>query len=151
MPTKFCIIKAMVYPIVMYRCDSWTIKKAERQRIDAFELWCWRRLLRVPWTARRWNQSMLMEINTEYSLEGLMLKLKFRYFGHLMQTADSLEKPRCWERSKAGEGDNRGRDGWKALLTQCTWVWASSGRWWRTGVLQSTALKESDRTGHAYM
>ena len=82
----------MVFPVIMYRCDIWTIKKAERQRIDAFELWCWRRLLRVPWTARRSNQSILKEINPEYSLEGLMLKLKFQYSGHLMQRADSLEK-----------------------------------------------------------
>ena len=82
--TKVCVVKAMVFPVVMYRCESWTIKKAEHQRIDAFELWCWRRLLRVPWTARRSNQSILKEISPEYSLEGLMLKLKLQYFGHLM-------------------------------------------------------------------
>ena len=82
----------MVFPVVMFRCESWTIKKAERQRIDVFELWCWRRLLRVPWTARRWNQSILQEINPEYSLEGLMLKLKLQYSGHLIQRTDSLEK-----------------------------------------------------------
>ena len=92
LPTKVCIVKAMVFLGVMYSCESWTIKKAEQQRIDAFELWCWRRLLRVPWTARRSNQSILKEIRPEYSLEGLMLKLKLRYFGHLMQRADSLEK-----------------------------------------------------------
>ena len=90
--TKLCLIKAMVFPVVMYGCESWTVKKAECRRIDAFELWCWRRLLRVPWTARRSNQSVLKEINPEYSLEGLMLKLKFLYFGHLMQRTDSLEK-----------------------------------------------------------
>ena len=90
--TKVCLIKAMVFPVVTYGCESWTIKKAECQRIDAFELWCWRRLLRVPWTARRTNQSILKEINPEYSLEGLMLKLKLQYFGHLMQGTDSLEK-----------------------------------------------------------
>ena len=84
LPTKIHVVKAMVFPVVMYRCESWTIKKAEHQRIDAFELWCWRRLLRVPWTARRSNQSILKEINPEYSLEGLMLKLKLQYFGHLM-------------------------------------------------------------------
>ena len=89
---KVHIVKAMVFPVVMYRCESWTIKKAERRRIDAFELWCWRRLLRVPWTARRSNQSILKEISPEYSLEGLMLKLKFQYFGHLMRRVDSLEK-----------------------------------------------------------
>ena len=92
LPTKVCQVKAMVFPVVTYRCDSWTIKKAECQRIDAFELWCWRRLLRVPWTARRSNQSILKEISPEYSLEGLMLKLKLQYFGHLMRRTDSLEK-----------------------------------------------------------
>ena len=92
LPTKVCIVKAVVFPVVMYGCESWTIKKAGHQRIDVFELWCWRRLLRIPWTARRSNQSILREINPEYSLEGLMLKLKLQYFGHLMQTADSLEK-----------------------------------------------------------
>ena len=90
--TKVCLIKAMVFPVVKYGCESWTIKKAECQRIDVFELWCWRRLLRVPWTARRTNQSILKEISPEYSLEGLMLKLKLQYFGHLIQRTDSLEK-----------------------------------------------------------
>ena len=90
--TKVHLVKAMVFPVVMYGCENWTIKKAEHRRIDAFELWCWRRLLRVPWTARRSNQSILREINSDYSLEGLMLRLKFQYFGHLMQRADSLEK-----------------------------------------------------------
>ena len=92
LPMKMCIVKAMVFPVVMYGCESWTIRKAEHQRIDAFELWCWRRLLRVPWTARRSNQSILKEINPEDSLEGLMLKLKLQYFGHLMQRTNSLEK-----------------------------------------------------------
>ena len=92
MPTKVCLVKAMVFPLVMYGCESWTVKKAERQRIDAFELWCWRRLLRVPWTSRRSNQSILKEISPEYSLEGLMLKLKCEYFDHLMQRTESLEK-----------------------------------------------------------
>ena len=92
LPTKVCLVKAMVFPVVMYRCESWTIKKAECRKIDAFELWGWRRLLRVPWTARRSNQSILKEISPEYSLEGLMLKLKLQYFGHLMQRADSFEK-----------------------------------------------------------
>ena len=90
--TKVHIVKAMVFPVVMYSCESWTIKQAEHQRIDAFELWCWRRLLKVPWTARRSNQSILREINPEYSLEGLMLKLKFQYCRHLMRRTDSLEK-----------------------------------------------------------
>ena len=92
LPKKVHLVKAMVFPVVMYGCESWTIKKAERQTIDAFEMWCWRRLLRVPWTARRSNQSILREISPGYSLEGLMLKLKLQYFGHLMQRADSLGK-----------------------------------------------------------
>ena len=92
LPTKVCLVKAMVFPVVMYGCENWTIKKAEYRRIDAFELWCWRRLLRVPWTARRSNQSILKEISPGCSLEGLMLKLKCQYFGHLMQRADSFEK-----------------------------------------------------------
>ena len=92
MPTKVCLVKAMVFPVVMYGCESWTIKKAEHQRIDAFELWCWRRLLRVSWMARRSKKSILKEISPEYSLEGLMLKLKFQYFGHLMPRTDSSEK-----------------------------------------------------------
>ena len=98
--TKFCIIKAMVFPIVMYRCESRTIKKAEHQRVYAFKLWCWRRLLRVPWTTRRSNQSILKEIYPEYSLEGLMLKLKLQYFGHLIQRAH-WKRPWCWEKLKA--------------------------------------------------
>ena len=92
LPTKICLVKAMGFSVVMYRCESWTVKKAECRRIDAFELWCWRRLLRVPWTARRSNQSILKEISSGYSLEGMMLKLKLQYFGHLMQRVDSLEK-----------------------------------------------------------
>ena len=92
LPTKVCLVKAMVFPVVTYGCESWTINKAEHRRIDAYELWCWRRLLRVPWTARRSNQSILKEINPGYSLEGLMLKLKLQNFGHLMQRTDSLEK-----------------------------------------------------------
>ena len=92
LPTKVHLVKAIVFPVVMYGCESWTVKKAEPRRIDAFELWCWRRLLRVPWTARRSNQSILKEINPGYSLEGMMLKLKLQYFGHLMRRADSFEK-----------------------------------------------------------
>ena len=92
LPTKICLVKAVVFPVVMYGCESWTVKKAEHQRIDAFELWCWRRLLRVPWTARRSNQSILKEISPRCSLEGLILKVKLQYFGHLMRRVDSLEK-----------------------------------------------------------
>ena len=135
----------MVFPVVMYGCESWTIKKAERQRIDVFKLWCWSRLLRVSWKARRSNQSILKEINPEYSLEALILKLKLQYFGHLMWRADSLEKTLMLEGLKAGgEGDDRGWDGWMASLTQWRWVWVSSGSWWwtgRLGVLQSMGLQ----------
>ena len=109
LPTKVRLVKAMVFPVVMYGCESWTMKKAERRRIDAFELWFWRRLLRVPWTARRSNQPILKEISPGCSLEGLMLKLKLQYFGHLMRRDDSLERPWCWEGMRAGgEGDDRG-------------------------------------------
>ena len=112
LPTKVCLVKAMVFPVVVYGCESWTVKKAEHRRIDAFELWCWRRLLRVSWTARKSNQTILKEISLGCSLEGLMLKLKLQYFGHLMRRANSFEKTRCWERLKAGaEGDDRGWDG----------------------------------------
>ena len=123
----------------------------ERWRIDAFELWCWRRLLRVPWTARRSNQSILKEISPEYSLEGLIMKLKLQYFGPLMWRTDHFKRPWCWEGLKAGgEGDNRGKDGWMASPTGWTWVWASSGRWWwtgRSGVLQSMG---SQRVRHSW-
>ena len=112
LPTKVCLVKAMVFPVVMYRCESWTIKKAEHQRIDTFELWCWRRLLRVPWTARRSNQSILKEISPGCSLEGLMLKLKLQFFGHLMWRSFHWKRPWWWERLKAGEeGDGRGGEG----------------------------------------
>ena len=123
LPTKVPLVKAMVFPVVMYGWESWTLKKAECQRIDAFELWYWRRLLRVPGTTRTSDQSILKEINPEYALEGLMLKLKLQYFGHLMWRADSFEKPWCWERLRAGgEGDDKGWDGWMASPTQWTWV-----------------------------
>ena len=109
LPTKVCLVKAMVFPVVMYGYESWTIKKAERQRTDAFELWCWRRLLRIPWTARRSNQSILKEISPEYSLEGLMLKLKLQYFGHLMWRTDSLEKTLMLGKIEGG------RRGWQRM------------------------------------
>ena len=134
MPTKVRLVKAVVFPMVMYGCESWTVKKAERWRIDAFELWCWRRLWRVPWTARISNQSILKEIGPGCSLEGMMLKLKLQYFGHLMRRVDSLEKALIWEGLGAGgEGDNWGWDGWMALPTRWTWVWVNSGSWWWTG------------------
>ena len=143
--TKVCLVKAMVFPVVMYGCESWTVKKAEHQRSDAFELWCWRRLLRVPWTARRSNQSILKEISPEYSLEGLMLTLKLQYFGQLMRRLTHWKRACCWERWRAGgEGGDRGWDGWMASLTRRTWVWVNSRSWWwtgRPGVLQSMGLQ----------
>ena len=127
--TKVRLVKAMVFPVVKYGCESWTIKKAECRRIDASELWYWRRLLRVPWTARRSNQSILKEISPGCSLVGRMLTLKLQYFRHLMQRIDSLEqRPWCWERLRAWEGDDRGWDGWMASPTQ----WHGFG--WTLGV-----------------
>ena len=127
LPTMVHLVKAMVFPAVTYGYESWTMKKAECWRTDAFELWCWRRLLRVPWTARRSNQSVLKEINPEYLLQELMLKLKLQYFGHLMQSANHWKRHWFWGRSRArGEGGYRGWDGWMAPPTQWTWVWANS-------------------------
>ena len=121
LPTKVCLVKAMVFQVVMYGCESWTIKKAERRRIDAFELWCWRRLLRVPWTARRSKQSILKEISSECSLEGLMLKLKPQYFGYLMRRADSFEKTLMLGKNEGGRRRGRQRMRWLAAsLTQWT-------------------------------
>ena len=134
LPREVRLVKAMVFPVVMYGCESWTVKKAEHQRINAFQLWCWRRLLRVPWTARRSSQSILKEISPGCSFVGLMLKLKLQYIGHLMWRADTFEKTLMLERFRAwGEGDDRGWDGWMTSLTQCTWVWVNSGSWWWTG------------------
>ena len=125
------------------------MKKAECQRINAFELWCWGRILRVPWTARRSNQSILKEISPGCSLEGLTLKLKRQYFGHQMQRADSSEKPWCWERLRAGgEGDDRGWDGWMASPTQWTWVWVNSRSWWWTGRAGVLWFMGSQRVRH---
>ena len=121
LPTKVRVVKAMVFPVVVYGCESWTIKKAEHQRTDAFELWCWRRLLRVPWIARRSNQSILKEINLEYSLEGLMLKLKLQHFGHLMWRTDLLEKTLM-----LGKIEGRKRRGWQ----RTRWLEVLSTQWW---------------------
>ena len=149
LPTKVSLVKSMVFPIVMYGCESWTIKKAERWRIDASELWCWRRLFRVPWTARRSNQSFLKEISPGCSLEGLMLKLKLQYFGHLDQGTDSFEKTLML--GKIEDGRRRGQQRmrcWTAASTQWTWVWVSSRNYWWTGkpgMLQSIG---SQRVGH---
>ena len=158
--TEVHLVKAMVFPVIMYGCESSTIKKVEHRRIDAFELWCRRRLLRVPWTARRSNQSILKEISLEYSLEGLMLKLQLQYFGHLMwrcwswnfntlatwcEELTHWKWPWCWERLKVGGGGNdRGWDGWIASPAQRIWIWVSSVSWWWTGkpaVVQSMGLQ----------
>ena len=139
----------MVFPVVMYGCESWTVKKAERRRIDAFELRCWRRLLRVPWSARRSNQSILKEINPGIFLEGMMLKLKLQYFGYLMRRVTHWKRLWCWEGLGAGvEGDDRGWDGWMASRTQWTWVWVNSGRWWWTGRPGVLRFMGSQRVGH---
>ena len=149
LPTKVRLDKTMVFPVVLYGCENWTIKKAEQWRIDAFELWCWRRLLRVPWTARRSNQSILKDTSPGCSLEGLMLKLKLQYFGHLMRRADSFEKILMLGMIEAGgERDDRGWDGWMASPMRWTLVWTSSRTWWWTrkpGMLQSMG---SQRVGH---
>ena len=117
LPTKVCLVKAMVFPVVMYGCESWTIKKAEHRRIDAFELWCWRRLLKVPWTARRSNQSILKEISPGCSLEGLLLKLKLQYFGHLMRRADSFEKTLMLEKIEGRRKRGQQRMRWLDAIT----------------------------------
>ena len=135
----------MFFSVVMYGYESWTTKKAEHRRIDAFGLWCWRRLLRVPWSTRRSNQSILKQISPVFSLEGLMLKLKLQYFGHLMQELTHLKRSWCWERLKeGGEGGDRGWNGGMASPAWWTWVWVNSGSLWCTGkpcVMQSIGLK----------
>ena len=149
LPKKAYLVKAIVFPVVMYGYESRTIKKAEYWRIDAFELWYWRRLLRLPWTARRSNQSILKEISLGCSLEGLMLKLKLQYFDYLMRQTDSYKRLWCWERLKAGEGDNRGWDGWwHHRLIGRVWVNFRSC-WWteKPGVLLLWGHKELDTAG----
>ena len=149
LPTKVLLVKAMVFPVVMYGCESWTVKKAEHRRIDAFELWCWRRLLRVPCTARRSNQSILKEINPGISLEGMMLKLNSSTLATSCKELTHWKRLWCWEGLGAGgEGDDRGWDGWMASRTRWTWVWVNSGSWWwtgRPGMLQFMGLQ---RVGH---
>ena len=149
LPTKVRLVKAMVFPVVMYGCESWTVKKAEHQKIDAFELWCWRRLLRVAWTARRSNQSILGEISPGCSLEGLTLKLKHQYFGHLMLRVDSLEKTLklggIGGRRRSGQQRMRWLDG---IMSRWTWVWVNSGSWWWTGRPGVLRFMGSQRVGH---
>ena len=150
LPTVVCIVKAMFFPVLIYGCGSWTIKKTECWRIDLSERWCWRKLLRVPWTARRSNQTILKETNPEYSLEHLILKLKVNTLATWCEELTHQKRPWCWERLKAGgKGADRGWDGWMGSPTQWTWVWASSESWWRTGSLvwcSSYGPKESDTT-----
>ena len=156
MPTKVHLVIAMVFPVVMYGCASWTIKKAEHQRIDAFEQWCWIRLLRVPWIARRPTQSILKEISPEYSLEGLMLKLKLQYFGHLMGGGDSFEKTLILGKIEGRRKRGQQRMRCLASPTQWTWVWVNSGSWWwtgRPGMLQSMLQIHGvlQRVGHNWV
>ena len=143
---KVRIVTAMVFRVIMYRCDGWTLKKAEPWRTDAFKLWFWRRLLRVPWTERKSNQSILKEINPEYSLEGLMLQLKLQYFAMWWEELTHWKRPWCWERWKVGgEGDDRGWDSWMASPTQWTCVWVDSRNWWWTGKPGMLQLMGSQR------
>ena len=145
MPTKVHLVKAMGFPVVISGCESWTIKKGEHQRIDAFELWCWGRLLRVPWTARRSNQSILKGISPVCSLEGLILKWNSNTLATWCKELTHLKRLSCWKRLKAGgEEDDTGWDSWMASLTQWTWVSVDSGSWWwtgRPGVLQFMGLQ----------
>ena len=130
LPAEVWVIKAMVFPVVMYGCESWTVKKAEHRRIDAFELWCWRRLLRVPWTARRSNQSILKKINPEYHWKDWCWSWNSKTWVTWCKELTHLKRPLCWERLRAGgEGDDGGWDGWMASLTRWTWVWVGSRSW----------------------
>ena len=153
LPTKVRLVKVMVFPVFMHGCEKWTIKQAEHQRIDAFELWCWRRLLRVPWNARRSNQSILKEISPGCSLEGLMLKLKLQYLAAWCGELTHLKRPWCWEilRAGGGGGQDRGWDGWMASLTQQTWVWVDSRSWWWTGRPGVLQFMGSKRVGHDWV
>ena len=152
LPTKVHLVEAVVFSVVMYGCESWTIKKAEHWRIDAFVLWCWKRLLRVPWTARRSNQSILKEISSEYSFEGLMLKLKLQYFGHLMQRTDSLEKTLMLGKIEGGRRRGQERMRWlDASLSQWTWVWVNSASWRWTGRPGMLHFMGSQRVWHDWV
>ena len=150
LPAKLCLVKVMVFPVVMYGCENWTIKKAECWRTDAFELWCWRRLLRVPWKARRSSQLILKKSTLNIHWRGWCWSWSSNTLATWCEEWTHQKRPCCWERLKTErEGDNRGREGWMASLTQWTRVWGNSGRWWRTGkpgVLQSWGHKELDMT-----
>ena len=149
LPTKVCLVKAMIFPVVMYGCESWTIKKAECWRTNAFELWCWRRLLRVSWTARRSNQSILNKISPEYSLKGLMVKLKLQYFGHLMWRADSFGKTMMLGKTEGKRRRGRQRMRWlDGIIKSMDRVWVNSGSWWWTGRPGVLRFMESERVRH---
>ena len=148
MPTKVSLVKAMIFPVVMYGCECCIIKKAECQRIDAFELWCWRRLLRVPWTARRSNQSILKEISPGYSLEGLCWNWNSNTLATWCKELTHLKRPWCSSLKAGGQGDDRGWDGWMASPTQWSCVWVSSGNWWWTGRPGMLQIMGSQRFGH---
>ena len=148
-PTKVHLVKAMVFPVVIYGCESWTVKKAECRRIDAFELWCWRRLLRVPWTAKRSNQSILREVSPGISLGGMMVKLKLHSFANSCKELTHWKSLWCWEGLGAGEeGDDRGWDDWMPSLTRWTWVWVNSRSWRWTGMPGMLRFMGSQRVGH---
>ena len=152
LPTKIHIFKPMAFPVVTYGCKSWTIKKTECQRIDAFELWCWRRLLKVPWTARRSSQSILKEINLEYSLEELMLSWSSSNLVIWREQMTHWKSPWYWERLRAEREERiRGWAGWMASLTQWVWTWADSGRWWGTGRPDMLQSMGSQRVGHYWV
>ena len=149
LPTKVCPVKVMVFPVVMYGCESWTVRKAERQKIDAFELWCWRRLLRIPWTARRSNQSILKEISLVVHWKDWFWSWNSNTLATLCEELTHWKRNWCWEGLGAGgEGDNRVWDGWMASPTQWAWVWVNSGSWWwtgRSGMLQFMASQSRTR------
>ena len=152
LPKKVRLVKAMVFPVVMYGCESWTMKKAECRRIDAFELWCWRRLLRVPWTSRRSNQSILKEISPGISLEGMILSWNSSTLVTSCEELTHWKRLWFWEGLGAGgEGDDRGWDGWMASLTRWTWVWVNSWSWWCTGRPGVLRFMGSQRVGHVWV
>ena len=150
--TKVRLVRAMIFPVVMYGCESWTVKKAEHQRLDAFELWCWKRLLRVPWTASWSNQSILKEIGPGCSLEGTMLSWNSNTLATSCEELTHWKRLWCWEGLGAGgEGDDRRWDGWMASPTLWTWVWVNSGNWWWTGRPSVLQFMGSQRVGHDWV
>ena len=150
--TKVCLVKAMIFPVVMYGCESWTTKKAEHWRIDAFELWCWRRLLRLPWTTRRSNQSILKEMSPRCSWKDWCWHWNSNTLATWSEELTHWERPWCWERLReGGEGDDRGWDVWVASPTQWTWAWVDSGSWWWTGRPGALRFMGSQTIGHDWV